>query len=228
MSRSQHSWEDVLDEREPVADACVRASEEGQQVSPHAGDGGGALRRVLPPLRPRTECDKMLCITVGDERGRGSYLNSAASSPHIRFDVCRARIGIKILCPLSIGISVSTFPCASVRGSERGRTSSRMAMRLVRVMGECRRSVSRTIRSRYGRVLSSSIVGRSVGTARSSSRRRRCISGYLQSAYRHQVVAVLVVSFPATRNVGTSAYTGQLIDARRTGNRTHGLKLPHQ
>jgi hypothetical protein len=81
------------------------------------------------------------------------------------------------------------------------------------------RRVSRTTASRYGRALSSSMVGLSVPTVRSSFRSLVCASRCWVNAKSAQVVAELfkletsfqklgdsdlVVSFPATKNVGTS------------------------
>jgi hypothetical protein len=61
----------------------------------------------------------------------------------------------------------------------------------VAVTGACTRSVSRTTQSKYGRALSSSMVGRSVDTPCSSSRRRVCATWFCVRASSAHVTAVL-------------------------------------
>lgn len=109
----------------------------------------------------------------------------------------------------------------SVYGVDSGRMSSLTATRKVEVTGGCKRSVSRTTESRYGRALSSSMEGLSLETVCNSDRSFFWTSGQPQRAYRAQVVAVLVVSWPATRNVGTSEkQRGQRETYVRDGVRT--------
>lgn len=86
----------------------------------------------------------------------------------------------------------SIFPLLSWTGVLRGRISSCTATRLVAGTGAWMRSVSRTTASRYGSALSSSIVGLSVPTARSSSRSFVCALSFCVSAKSAQVVAVLL------------------------------------
>ena len=74
-----------------------------------------------------------------------------------------------------------TRPLRSVTGVPRGSMLSSTATRTVLGTGACKRRVSRKTMSRYGRALSSSIVGLSVSTVRSSSRSlawtlRSCVS----------------------------------------------------
>ena len=76
-------------------------------------------------------------------------------------------------------------------GSPRGKILSWVATRIVEGTGAWIRRVSRTTASRYGRALSSSMVGLSVPTVRSSFRSLVCASTFWVNAKSAQVVAEL-------------------------------------
>ena len=135
-----------------------------------------------------------------------THLNSMESSPHIDLSRFRARMGTSKIWPflnlqrskmsppnlnITHGISSITLPYLSLIGSLRGKISSWVATRIVDATGGCTRRVSRTTASRYGRALSSSIVGLSVPTERSSFRSLSCASRFWVNAKSAQVVAVL-------------------------------------
>lgn len=98
-------------------------------------------------------------------------------------------------------IVVWTWPFRSVNGISSGMKSSLVATRTVMGTGACKRSVSRATASRYGSAINSSIVGEDVSTVNSSSRSFFCTCGAWVRAYKHHVVAELVVSCPATRKL---------------------------
>jgi hypothetical protein len=88
-------------------------------------------------------------------------------------------------------------------GFETGITVSSIAARMVPTTGAYTLKTSRETFSRYGKALSSSIVGL-LGAAFNSSRSVRWTSGACDRAKSVHVTAVEVVSWPATKKVGTS------------------------
>lgn len=213
-----------LYEREAVPDTGLGSAEECHHVPPYPGNGRDGIGETLPSLRPAhcIISNEGMCAATrrGSYRGRmkdglkfhgifspqmyGSVNRHNRYQHNLAFPHPinkRARGGgvsqcltVQKLTGWTHTIASWLFPFLSVYGLLRGTTSSLSATRIVAGTGACRRRVSRTTASRYGRSFSSSMVGLSVDTAITSVLSLSCTSLLWVSANSAHVVATLMVT----------------------------------
>ena len=94
-----------LNDRESVANTRMGAREEREQVAKDTRERSNGFRDGFPTFRPARIVSLAAHAQMDD-----AYLNSSASSPHNDFNLCTARIGMRITSPFC-NLHVCVTPC---------------------------------------------------------------------------------------------------------------------
>lgn len=174
----------LLYEGEPVPNASSRSSQKCHHIPPHSWNSANSIWDMFPSFWSDRKFQlaylsvwviltwiQMRLRPIETSNGSKRWLVSRQSGLCALFIERLATIVSSHRTSKKTHlIESSSFPSLPFTGRERGMTSSSFAIRIVDGTGGMILRVSRTIMSRYGSELSSSIVGLSVETVRSSVR----------------------------------------------------------